>query len=342
MSIFKRAMQIAGDSSRFRALKIGRALHRQAPLIVVVMALAVFLSNFGTTLATLNRQQLALSVLGGLLLGFLIALGRELLRDTAAAFDTIEKRSGLPIIGAAPELQQRDMRVLPPDMRSPLGLLIHRPASDFAQATRQLQDAVMSHRVVAFLGAAPNEGATTAALCAAATAAMQGYRVIVVDCDLRRRSLSRLLEAANGPGVLQASRLPETWRDAVQEEPETGLHFMPAATLQSPWHSLMDTHGFSSLVRKLSEEYDLVVLDCPPALVTQEGPLIARLASARIAVMGWDATPLRTLRDMQKRFPRSRGVEDDGITALYVNRAPGPLRYQRPRSIPPSFAYVSG
>jgi len=243
---------------------------------------------------------------------------RELHRDTFSSFASIRKRAGYSVLGGAPLLTARDLRDLPPDQRSPMGYIIHKPSSPFAQSARELQLAVADKPVVAFIGAVANEGATTSALCAAASAAQQGLSVIVLDCDLRRRSLTQALGVEPRRGVLEAAASPESWRDFVLEEPETGLHFIPAAAPDSPWRALLETPGFATLIARLRENYDHVILDCPPALAAADGPVIARGADQSVIVMAWDETPLRALRDTQRAF-RTRGPK---VSDVYVNRMP--------------------
>jgi Mrp family chromosome partitioning ATPase len=213
---------------------------------------------------------------------------------------------------------------LPPDQRSRLGCLAYAPASPFATAFRDLQGALSRERVTAIIAAFPGEGATTVALCAAASAAQQGRRTIVVDCDLRRRSLSQALAANARTGVLEACERPEYWRDHVGRETETGLYFMPAAPPPSPWRTLTGAPGFRALLRRLREEFDLVVLDCPPAIASAEGPVIARLADRCVLVSGWDRTPLPAIRAAMRAL-RARA------SAVYVNRVPPGYRFGRLR-----------
>ena len=127
----------------------------------------------------------------GIGVGLTAAVLRELARNTITSLSSFGKNRDYAILGAAPELTERAVRQLPPDKRTPLGCLAFQPASPFATAFRDLQNAINKDGVVAFAGALPNEGATTAALCTAIAASQQGRTVVVIDCDLRRRSLTR-------------------------------------------------------------------------------------------------------------------------------------------------------
>jgi Mrp family chromosome partitioning ATPase len=263
----------------------------------------------------------------GVAVGLAAALMSELSRNTVTSLSSLGRHRGYSVLGAAPELTPRMLRQLPPDKRSPLGCLAFQPASPFATAFRDLQSAVADDNLVSFVAALPEEGATTAALCTAVAAAQQGRSVIVVDCDVRRRALTRALDYEPEFGVQEASDEPDAWREFVDEEPETGLHFMPAARARNPWRSLVGAPGFPHLIDNLRRAYDLVVLDCPPALGSADGPVLAGLADKVVVVTAWDRTPLNVLRGAMRSLRRRSHAR----TGVYVNRVPSQYRFGRLR-----------
>lgn len=252
---------------------------------------------------------------------------RELGRNTITSLSSFGRHRGYAILGAAPDLSARALRQLPPDRRTPLDSLVFQPSGAFATAFRDLQDGFGKEKVISFVAAVPGEGASTAALCAAASAAQQGRRVVLVDCDLRVRTATRTLVHDAELGVLQASQDLGSWRDMLTEEEETGLHFLPAARPASAWRSLTSGPGFARLIGELRDAYDLVVLDCPPALTSADGPILAGAAQRCVLVTVWDRTPLPTVRAAM----RALRVPARLATGVYVNRVPEGYRFGRLR-----------
>jgi Mrp family chromosome partitioning ATPase len=310
-------------------VRLRRAALRQAIFVVVLGALFVGAGLWFHTAAGARLTPNVTLFYSGLGLGLGIMLGfiRELGRNTITSVTSLGNKRGYTILGAAPELTARILRQLPPDQRSPLGCLINEPASPFATSFRDLQGNLGADKVVAFIGSYAGEGATTSALCTAASATQQGRSVLVVDCDLRRRSLTRGFALEPELGVLEACEQPEYWRDYVEEEHETGLHFMPAAKPVSPWRTLIGQAGFPVLLNHLRDAYDLVVLDCAPALGSAEGPMVARLAQRAIIVGVWDHTPVAAIRHTM----RALRARTPGTTGVYVNRVPPEYRFGRLR-----------
>lgn len=263
----------------------------------------------------------------GLGAGLFVALVRDLSRNTVTSLSSFGKNRGYAILGASPELTPRALRQLPPDKRTPLGMLAFQPSSPFATAFRDLQSAITKDGVVAFTAATANEGATTAALCTAIAASQQGRSVVVIDCDLRRRSLTRSLGFDPDEGLVDACEEPSQWQNFVGEEDETGLHFIPASRHRSPWRNAASAPGFNELLLRLRQHYELIVLDCPPVLVGADGVATAGMADKCIVVIAWDRTPITAVRQAMSALQRKPRAQ----TAVYVNRVPPEYRFGRLR-----------
>jgi polysaccharide biosynthesis transport protein len=308
--------------------RLQRAWGRQwlvfAGVAVAIAAAGVLAVTFGDAdwLETLTFFGPA-ALLGGLGVSGL----RELGRNTITSVSSLGRYRDYAVLGAAPVLTKRALRELPPDQRTPLGCLAFQPSSPFSTAFRDLQGALASEQIVAFISAFPREGASTAALCAAASATQQGKRVILLDCDLRTRTFTAALEHEPVAGVLEATVEPDKWRDFVDEEVETGLHFIPAARATSAWRGLAGAAGLPLMMDRLRDAYDLVILDCPPALTSADGPVVARMADKCVVVVAWDETPVSALRDTMRSL-RARARTSTGI---FVNRVPPGYRFGRLR-----------
>lgn len=305
-----------------------RALRRQAIAFVLV---AMLITAAGVLIeeasGTRWSDAASLWIWIGLGVALLTALVRESGRNTVTSIQSLGRHRGYSVLGAAPALGGETLRQLPPDARTPYGMLTLQPSSQFASAFRDLQQAISSDALVAFIAPGPDEGASTSALCAALAAMQQGRRVILLDCDIRRRSVTRALGREPTVGVMEAAERPEAWRSFIDHEDETGLPFIPAAPESSPWRSLFGSPGFAALLDNLRVEFDLIVLDCPPALGAAEGVMLARLADRCVVVTAWDETPLAAVRNTMKALrKRSRAT-----TGIYVNRVPPGYRFGRVR-----------
>lgn len=308
--------------------RLRRGLRRQWPLFLL-LALGITAAGVAYDLSGGTRPLISLAFWTplGLAAALTVAFLREVSRNTVTSLSSFGKHRGYAILGAAPELTPRALRQLPPDKRSPLGCLAFQPASSFATAFRDLQDAITKDGVVAFTSSVPGEGATTSALCTAISASQQGRSVVVIDCDLRRRALTRALGFDPDEGLLDACERIEEWSNYVGEEDETGVHFIPAARVRSPWHNLASVPNFPELLAQLRKHYDLVLLDCPPLLNSSDGAVTAGFADKSLLVAAWDRTKISDVRRAMQMLQR----RPHAMTAVYVNRVPTEYRFGRLR-----------
>jgi len=307
--------------------RMKRALRRQwLPFLVFAALIAAVTIAYFHYVA---QHVLWFATLQGVTIGLgaalVFVLVREVGRNTITSLTSLNRHRGYAVLGAAPELTDRVLRELAPDQRSPLGALAYLPASPFATAYRDLQGQIPDGSIVAMLSSVSGEGATTASVCIVASATQQGRSAIVVDCDVRRRSLTKAFGVETHLGLMEACTAPDAWRSFVEHEAETGLNFMPIGKVSNVWQPLAERPGLAGLLEQLREAYDFVVLDCPPAF-TADGVSLSRLVDQSIVVAAWDRTPLDIIRRSMRQV--QAGERPAGI---YVNRVPPDYRFGRLR-----------
>lgn len=239
----------------------------------------------------------ALSVAAGLVLGLLAGLLAEQFRGTIETTDEVEQRVGARALVAVPSLRNSDLRNLPQQNRSPTGYLVTKRMSPFAEAFRVLQASILltnqGDKVVAVTSAMPGDGKTTLSLCLARVAAMGGQKVIVVDCDVRMRSINKVLGIDPTEGLQQVLEGEKHWKEVVGCDQASGAHVLPSAGVTSK--DIFGTGAMEHLISELRAEYDLVVLDCAPVFAVAETRLVAALADTVVVAARAHKTPGRAL-----------------------------------------------
>lgn len=301
--------------------KAWRAIKRQAPLMFGIAALIWVIGAIIIALGARDLNYAAPLFAFGVVVGAFVGFAHEVERGVIDDLDGLERATHRGVTSAAPLIALRTLRGLSPDMRNPLGCAVYQPASDYAAALRHTLSTLEDARVVAVLGSTPRDGATATASSMAALAAQQGKNVLLVDCDLSRRGVTRLIDADPEAGVLEAAVNPDIWQALITPEPETGLHVMPAARLGDPWRRLFDEPRLGELVNHWRAHYDLIVLDCPPSAISAEAAMLTRVADRCLLVVSWDDTPGADVRQMMRRL-RHNAPED---VNLHLNRAPAEL-----------------
>jgi capsular exopolysaccharide synthesis family protein len=240
-----------------------------------------------------------LSLVVGIALGLLAGLLAERMRGTIETSEEAEEKLGVRALAAVPDLRRRDLKHIPEGNRTPTGYLLAKRLSHFTEAFRVLQISLMlsstPHKnVVAVSSAMPGDGKTTLALGLARVAGIGGLKVIIVDCDVRMRTINKVLDIEPEAGLQHVLLGEREWRDVVGCDQASNIHVLPASALTSK--DIFSTGAMERLVQELSHHYDLVVLDCAPVFAVADTRVVAALADSVVVATRAGKTPARATR----------------------------------------------
>lgn len=142
----------------------------------------------------------------------------------------------------------------------------------------------------------PDEGKTKTSIALAAAATARGMQVLLVDADLRSRSLS----AAAGldrtdRNLAQLLRGTITADEAIHFNPAWGFAVMAAGSAGGSPMNVIGNGNWEATLRNLERMYDLVIIDSPPVLIGGDTWILARAPKKTIVLSRWGSTPQATL-----------------------------------------------
>jgi capsular exopolysaccharide synthesis family protein len=130
-----------------------------------------------------------------------------------------------------------------------------------------------------------HEGKSMTSLNLAIAAAYSGERVILIDCDLRRPSLHRLLNISNDLGLSDVVQGATSLSKALQTTSVPNLSVLTSGTLVPNAFQLLNSPAARSCMQQVMELADFVVVDSPPALILADAQILATMTDATLLVI---------------------------------------------------------
>lgn len=187
------------------------------------------------------------------------------------------------VMAQVPRLSRREQR------RARKGEMISDPI--FLEAINDLRAAVpitdvdRSAIVISVVSCAPGDGKTTTALSLADSFGRSGLKVLLIDGDLRRRSLSRwagLAEQTNIEDVLEDRR---PLGEAVTRRDKFAAHVLGGGRARRHAQELTSGTHIKTLIEQGRAHYDVIVIDTPPLAVVSDAIAFVRESQAAVFVV---------------------------------------------------------
>jgi exopolysaccharide transport family protein len=238
---------------------------------------------------------LILGVAGGVGAVFLM----EALDSGLATSEDVERFLGLPHLGAVPELDsttEGKASGIPPGQ-----YIIDKPLSAFAEAFRNLRTSILFSKVdspvqvILVTSALPGEGKTTTSFCLGRSIAMSGAKVVVVDCDLRRRNINRLLDIDPEIGLIEVLQGSASLEQALVFDEPSGASFLPLARSPHTPKDLFGSAAMDRLIATLRQQFEIVLLDTSPVLPVSDTRILAPKADVVVFLVQWRKTPRKAV-----------------------------------------------
>ena len=165
------------------------------------------------------------------------------------------------------------------------------------------------------------DGKTTVAACLARAFAGQGHRTVLVDADIRRGDLHRLLGCARSPGLTDCLAGRATLADVMRQPEGAGFAFLPSGTRMQGGPELLGSPVMQQLMTELRSRFSVVIVDTAPLgagvdayvmgtvtrnllMVLRTGATDGALAEAKLGLL--DRLPVRVLGAVLNAVPPSR------------------------------------
>jgi polysaccharide biosynthesis transport protein len=255
-------------------------------------------------------RYLAFAFILGLTSGVGLAFLQEGLDNTVRTAEQAQMISGLPPLGMIP-LPARTAR----EGANPKRLMIatsskeavemvaqSRPHSQMAESYRALRTSLLltnlgaPPKVIMVTSALPQEGKTTTSMNTALVLAQKGVRVLLIDADLRRPSIHKIMGWGPRSGLSNVLTGSATLKQTIQPSFLPNLSILPAGTPPPNPAELLASTNMRDVLEELRGQYDHIVVDTPPTLSVTDAVVLSPRADAIVLVIRSGQTTKQALR----------------------------------------------
>lgn len=276
--------------SRLKETSVQQGVHK-ADSIVISEARVPLARSFPR-----YRVMLSAALMIGVLLAATVVAILEMLDQTFSTPDELEEFTRLPVLGLIPSA--------PITARgNVLKFAISRPTSPFVEAVRNLRTSVQLSgvdgdvQVVALASAGEGEGKTMLTMALAHSSATQvNRRVLVMDCDLRRRRLTSELGGRGIPGIIGYFGGKKSIDEIIHTHEVGEFDVIYADKSPKITADIFASQKFGVLLAELRERYDLIIIDTPPVLALTDIRVIANYVDLVLFSVSWKRTKRRLVR----------------------------------------------
>jgi succinoglycan biosynthesis transport protein ExoP len=249
----------------------------------------------------------ALGAATGVIIMGAIAFLIEYLDDTVRSPEEVTRQLGLPVLGLIASHPSHDN----------IPIAMHEPRSPVSEAFRSLRTNIQFATVdkpiktILVTSPSPQEGKSTVATNLAVVLAQGDSRVVLLDTDLRRPMIHKLLNLPNQGGVSGLILQLQVYLDGkinlnggLQQTVVRGLRAMPSGKLPPNPAELLASDKMSKVIQEVRNDSDVVVMDSPPVLAVTDASVLASRVDGVLLVLRPGVTKLAAARGAVEQLKR--------------------------------------
>lgn len=264
-------------------------------------------------------MNLLLALFLGTGLGIAAAFLADHLDSTVKDENDVRRFSGMPVLGHVPLHQPLRAVGAGDDGSNPLDAVDAAshldPKSIFAESFKNIRTSFLlasperPPRTVVVTSFEPGDGKSTVCLNLAIVLAQMGRRILLIDADLRRPRLHRMLHLDNAQGLSSILSGNASIDGCIQETEIPGLRAISSGPIPPNPSELLGSASLPAFVERVAREgsFDHVFFDSPPSLQVADGVILSSILDATIIVVRGGKTSRSSLTQGAERMRAGRG-----------------------------------
>jgi polysaccharide biosynthesis transport protein len=235
----------------------------------------------------------------------------ELLNNRFVNPDQIEKELGLAVLGILPNIDDEKLTEALAD-----------PKSGLSEAYRSLRTSIQFSgpdgmpKSLLVTSSEPSEGKSTTSYKLAQDFASLGHKVLIIDADMRKPSLHRLLGLDNTLGLsnlLTNGVRREDSSRLVRKSPLDNVWVITSGTIPPNPADLLSSTRMALLLDYMGGRFDIIIVDAPPVIGLSDAPILSRITQGVLLMVSTNNVSRKSAKAALKRL-RSAGAHIIGAS----------------------------
>lgn len=259
-----------------------------------------------------KTRTVMLAIPAGLILGLLLAALKDKLHSGFRTVSQVETTFGVPVLAVVPDMPLKGDK--------PSDIVFKRPHSGYSEAIRRLNIGLSvrdrQKRVIGVSSALPGEGKSTLVVSMARSAAERGLSTVIIDLDLRRAQIGKILDQRGAkPNLADVLTGREPLERCLVKDRHSNVMALVCSAKPAAPIEVLSSSKVGELIDTLRDRFDVVLIDTPPLLPVSDTKLIARLADTMVMAVRWEKTPQSAVANALRELAET-GTPLAGIVLL--------------------------
>ncbi len=173
-------------------------------------------------------------------------------------------------------------------------------------------------KVMNVTSAFAGEGKTVTALNLASVYSQAGQKTLIIDMDLRKPKVHRGFNLSNSKGLTDIITKDKEKGTIIQKITDT-LHVLSTGEKMPFPSEFLMSKKLKSLITELKQQYDRVIIDCPPMTAVTDASIISKLTDGTIVIIASRKTPVEVAKTIMKNL-QENGANIIGTVLTRVRR----------------------
>lgn len=188
-----------------------------------------------------------------------------------------------------------------------------KPKSPIAEAYRTLRTNLHfssldnSYKTIMVTSAGPAEGKSTTLANLGVAMAQAGMNVLIVDCDLRKPVQHKTFDLSNQAGLTNVLVDNINLNQAIQSTTVDNLSMLTSGPIPPNPSELLGSERMGQVLEQLKENYDTVLIDCPPAVAVTDAAVLSSRVDGVILVLRAGVAKIDMAKQAKELIEKANG-----------------------------------